>query len=764
MKPRLISLALCMTMFVSLSAQTVTTILKEAKELKDGGNYIEAAKKYSEARTGNLVGKQLLDVLAPEAECYYMLDDYQQLDTLIDLYLDCFEEIQYQLGDSLDVYKAYFYKMYANKLYANINESLDDQDARKGASLFYKKSLSIFEERHNDENVNVLRQELAQLFYKRKNFQEAYRYLQNILSYYQDRLDNFIMEDEIHYYNTLSKMAICNARIGSISRQDENAEDFFSKGIDQIDSALVYGRKTKNYLYYDWLRTKGKILMMQYDRLGIDNKATAKECYEQYVNYQRLTVGKRLSQMTESQQVQNWLALHDFLFDCYRLGNEAPEMLYDLALFGKNYLLENKQTSSVNWKQVRSVLKETDCALEFIQYRGQMDRPYLGCLVLKKDSKEPLFIEIASTDSLLQTNIYNDLTAGFAMSYQPSKPEEYVIKDLLYNDSSFFNKIWTPQLLDAIGNAKRVYFSPDGMLHQLAIEYMIPDTLKDCYRLSSTRVLTRKKTSVDAKRMLIVGDMDYYTKLNPKFKDNDVIAYNYFAGKGTVGDLPFAKAEVDSIIASRHNYSDVVLTGKEATDENLAKQLSNRFPMVHILTHGYFVGKMDTGTDLKPVLSDKTMSRSGLVFTGFLSTLTDNNFDKNLFDGILSASEFAKLDMEGVELVTLSACQTALGTITSDGVFGMQRGLKQAGAGAMIVSLWSVTNLSSSIFYKYFYEELERQDEKDFHKALMVARQKLSQAKYEYTYFDIWDMEDKIRTVRFDHPEHTHQYILIDAY
>ena len=83
MKPRLILLVLCMTMFISLSAQTSTSTLKEAKELKDGGNYLEAAKKYSESRTANLVGKQLLDVLAPEAECYYMLDDYQQLDSTI---------------------------------------------------------------------------------------------------------------------------------------------------------------------------------------------------------------------------------------------------------------------------------------------------------------------------------------------------------------------------------------------------------------------------------------------------------------------------------------------------------------------------------------------------------------------------------------------------------------------------------------------------------------------------------------------------------
>ena len=137
MKARLILSVLCMTMFISLSAQTSTSTLKEAKELKDGGNYLEAAKKYSESRTANLVGKQLLDVLAPEAECYYMLDDYQQLDSTIVNYIKCFRASREELGDSLDVYKAYLFKMLGNALYAEVDESSHGIDYAKKASDYY---------------------------------------------------------------------------------------------------------------------------------------------------------------------------------------------------------------------------------------------------------------------------------------------------------------------------------------------------------------------------------------------------------------------------------------------------------------------------------------------------------------------------------------------------------------------------------------------------------------------------------------------------
>ena len=94
------------------------------------------------------------------------------------------------------------------------------------------------------------------------------------------------------------------------------------------------------------------------------------------------------------------------------------------------------------------------------------------------------------------------------MTYQRGEFQLASIKNLLYSDSVLFHQIWTPQLMKAIGDAKKVYFAPDGFLHQLAIEYMIPDTLIDCYRLSSTRVLTKKKEPVNYSKLLVCGGMN----------------------------------------------------------------------------------------------------------------------------------------------------------------------------------------------------------------------------------------------------------------
>lgn len=766
MKKIFLIIILGLTMSTSASAQSFTGKVRDAKALKDGGNYIEAAQKFRDSRSSSLRGKQLLDVLCLEAECYYMLDDYQQLDSTIVQYIECFRESRKELGDSVDIYKAYLFKMLGNVLYAEANESSSGMKYAERASQYYVNSLKIFGSRGSDDNAYVLLKELAQLFYKVKAYKYAYEYLDEIKKRYQERLDDGIFDEEPEYYNTLSQMALCKARIASVEKNDNVSRDLFNQSLVQIDSAVVYGQKGKAALYYDWLRVKGKILMMQFDRLNIDNKIMARACYEQYVNYQRNTVGNRLAQMTESQQEQSWLALHDFLFDCYRLGNESAEMLYDLALFSKNYLLEKRQTGKVRWQDVKKVLKPDDCALEFVQYKGADDESHLACMVLKKDSKAPQFIEIAASGDILHRKLNEEygIDVEDCMTYQSGQFSLPSIKNLLYSDSVLFHQIWTPELMDAIGNAKKVYFAPDGFLHQLAIEYMMPDTLKECYRLSSTRVLTRKKEPVDYSKLLVCGGMNYHKKLSPHTSGNDVRAYNFFVGNGSVSDLPGAVKEIRAILDARHNPADTLLTGDNATDEDFMQLLSRDYPLVHISTHGFFAGRMASGTDMKPVTTDESMFKSGLIFSGASTSLTDRDFNTNMFDGILSASEVAKFDMRGTDLVTLSACQTGLGDITADGIFGMQRALKMAGAKGLMVSLWSVGDFSSYKLFSYFYEELEKQKEKDIHKAWMVARKKLSEYIHYETYFNMETLDDAVQTMRFNTPYDIFPYILIDVY
>ena len=72
----------------------------------------------------------------------------------------------------------------------------------------------------------------------------------------------------------------------------------------------------------------------------------------------------------------------------------------------------------------------------------------------------------------------------------------------------------------------------------------------------------------------------------------------------------------------------------------------------------------------------------------------------------MTAAEIAGLDLSSTNIVVLSACNTALGEITSEGVWGLQRAFKQAGAQTIVMSLWQVDDEATSVFMQYLYEAL----------------------------------------------------------
>ena len=97
-------------------------------------------------------------------------------------------------------------------------------------------------------------------------------------------------------------------------------------------------------------------------------------------------------------------------------------------------------------------------------------------------------------------------------------------------------------------------------------------------------------------------------------------------------------------------------------------------------------------------------------------------------DGILRADEIAKLDLSGCRLVVLSACQTGLGEYNSEGVYGLQRAFKLAGAQSILMSLWSVDDKTTAELMTEFYNGLIAGHEPD--DALVSAQRSHRQKGY----------------------------------
>jgi CHAT domain-containing protein len=124
--------------------------------------------------------------------------------------------------------------------------------------------------------------------------------------------------------------------------------------------------------------------------------------------------------------------------------------------------------------------------------------------------------------------------------------------------------------------------------------------------------------------------------------------------------------------------------------------------ILHIATHGFFWP--DARDDLGRVFDEfsgaalpSPLLRCGIALAGA------NRYE----NGLLTALEVAGLDLRGTELVSLSACETGLGDVSSwEGVYGFRRSFFLAGAESLLVSLFPVHDDATRRLMEGFYQRL----------------------------------------------------------
>ena len=151
------------------------------------------------------------------------------------------------------------------------------------------------------------------------------------------------------------------------------------------------------------------------------------------------------------------------------------------------------------------------------------------------------------------------------------------------------------------------------------------------------------------------------------------------------------------------------LLGASATVAALERSRSPR--LIHIASHAHFdEDALDGEGKGDPLLA------SFLVLAGADGTLWPSRQARSTpsqasssprDDGYLTAREAARLQLEGTELVVLSACDTGRGGyLSGDGLYGLQRGFTVAGARGTLVSLWKVPDAATRHFMERFHAEL----------------------------------------------------------
>jgi len=140
--------------------------------------------------------------------------------------------------------------------------------------------------------------------------------------------------------------------------------------------------------------------------------------------------------------------------------------------------------------------------------------------------------------------------------------------------------------------------------------------------------------------------------------------------------LPYTEAEVREI---QPLFKQADIYSRADATETAAKQHTSTSDVVHFACHGEF-------NDHQPL-------QSGLL----LAADADN-------DGILQMHEIYGMNLRQANLVTLSACETALCKIQGgEDWAGMSRGFIYAGTPSILATLWSVDDKSTAILMKNFY-------------------------------------------------------------
>lgn len=375
----------------------------------------------------------------------------------------------------------------------------------------------------------------------------------------------------------------------------------------------------------------------------------------------------------------------------------------------------------VSWDEIRQKLAPDEAAIEFV-YAGK----HVMALVVRPDSPSPRPVRLVESDTLVTRLKALDANTSARLAVK------------LYNEQAvdLYGMLWAP-LEPCLQDVRTVYFTTPGILNNLSFAaFATPDGsyLTDKYRLrqltTTAALLKPREAGQTPRSALLMGDI-YYSPRQQLLADSgradeargadDDLALDDFDNRGVSREhfkyLPFTGDELANIerklTEHRLSSSDLTVRKGASATEAAFKELAARKPeVIHLATHGFFVAD-DRDASRIPYYRQRmqnmtnSMRRAGIALAGAEAAWCGaEGHDEN--DGILTADEVARFDLHGTRLVVLSACETALGNNSFEGVYGLPRGFKQAGVESLLVSLWSVNDRSTSLlmseFYRYWLE------------------------------------------------------------
>lgn len=707
-----------------------------------------------------------------EAEIFRRKEDYQ---TALDKFLSLKALVDSSGGTDWNQY---------NIILSSIGMTYYDIKNFNLALDYINASIALAEKQNRAENPDYARDLLnkAQILTSSGMHTEALKTLQKSMEIIERQLG----KNHKTYINALASLSKIHYSIGRHDLVVQDLQELSQLLAFRVHEYFSFLSEKERQLFLDDIQFYYALMNNLAARISNQHAEIIAQMYNNSLALKGL-LARRSSQLREViarsndamliSQYDEWIALKSFLSKQSALPFESRisymDSLTTRAEQLEKFLLENSnefyQTSlqdDISMSDILGQLKPGEAAVEFITYNNASfipdeEKDY-AALVLLAGDKNAHFIPLSAEgeiDKLIHFDaerkadyvdrIYQINDRGFVVNEQPV--------------ASAYELFWKP-LESVLKGVKRVYFSPSGLLYRInlnAIAVTDSTILSDYFdlvQMESTRnILAKKITPEKSQReACLFGGITY--SLNPTEMPNpnsapSIGSVHARSTSFSVPDevrgqyenwqyLPGTQKEVNSIasILAKKNIKTLTYTGAQGTEEAFAACSGESPDILHISTHGFFFNEPDQKTNTTGLVNEyhrsaDPMIRSGILFAGANASWQNSESRiEGREDGILTARDISQMNLEGTELVVLSACETGLGDIVgNEGVYGLRRAFEIAGAEHLIMSLWQVPDKQTSELMILFYSNwiLEGMN---IHDAFNAA-QRVMRMKYDNPYF-----------------------------
>lgn len=544
-------------------------------------------------------------------------------------------------------------------------------------------------------------------------------------------------ENHPDYVKSLENLAILYWKKGDFAKAKPIFGESMTKSLTFINNYFPPMSEAEKTKYWDILRPR----FQRFYNYAIEASTSDPAVLKDMFNYQIATKALLLNSTNKIKKAIlssgnptlindyiDWIKQKEMLARYYALSkDELKEQKIDIVALEKQANASERslsqrstdfsqayQSEQITFDQIAGVLGDQEAVLEIIHVIGYdkdftTDARYVA-LVLTKGTQQPQMVVLENG---------NQLETRYAKFYKNAIQQKIA-------DEYSYDQYWA-RFESLLAGKKNIYVSPDGVFNQVNL-----NTLK---KKEGDYVLNRYDLVVlgNSKDLLAIKQRK---KGVPK-KDAFLLGFPDYGGNAVA--LPGTKVEIEGItkILTTAGYKTTQRQQKEASESNIKAVKGPS--LMHIATHGYFLADADlNGGDALGIDAENAKNnpllRSGLILAGVPAA--DNNAAPDLEsndNGVLTAYEAMNLNLEGTDLIVLSACETGLGDVRAgEGVYGLQRAFLVAGANALVMSLWKVDDAATQQLMTSFYSNWSKTGDKL--KSFKQAQLQLM-AKYKEPYY-----------------------------